>query len=582
MFQDKYGAWKGMREMTATFRYLIGILEEEEQRGWKVLLLLNLISPVLDLFSFSLIIYIVNIVVREQHVSQQTVAFTVFMSIMMIVKGLFDLYKCKVQSRFVYDGSHKISMKLYELLMKEKLMHHNQKSQMQAVALVRNDTLNCMNIIIDSVEVRVNIFTLFGFYMVLIYVSKWFGAISSILFTLFMIGIFFYYRLQMNTYGKRSRAYMIKTNAQITVAFGNFKEMKLADDPEAVLHKYRDASMEYAAIQRDYQMNKSIVSVVMQNCIMTVAYIAVICILLEPREKASVLIVSMAMYFTILIRMLPIAYRIIFGLNQIEFCRKSYEVVKQELNEYEKIKKTEKAEENIRRRDLTFRKGISIRNLTFAYTDRVRIFDGAEIDIPAGYSVAVIGTSGIGKTTFLDLILGLLEPQSGNIIYDDYDIVTHTDANGTCKADLGKIVSYIPQTVFLNGETIKNNVDFFVDEDRIDEVKVIECLKCAQVWEDVKRMPEGIDTLIGENGTTISGGQRQRIAMARALYKDFEILIMDEATAALDMETEKAVIDSIRQVKGSKTILLVTHHMSLANECDMVYKIENMKFVRMK
>lgn len=568
--------------MTAMLRYLIGILDEEEQRGWKVLLLLDLISPVLDLFSFSLIIYIINIVINEQYVSEKTIAFTLFMGIMMVVKGFFDLYKCKVQSRFVYNGSHKMSMKLYELLMKEKLMHHNQKNQMQAVALARNDTLNCMNIITDSVEAVINILTMFGFYMVLIYVSKWAGVVSCIFFTLFMIGVFFYYRIQMNMYGEKSRAYMIKTNAQITIAFGNFKEMKLADDSDTVLHKYRNASMEYAAIQREYQKNKSIVSVVMQNSIMTIVYIAVIFVLLGPRERMNVLIVSMAMYFTILIRMIPIAYRIVSGLNQIEFCRRSYEVVKKELSEYEKIKSKEKEEENIRRKDLTCRKGISISNLTFAYTERARIFDGARIDIPAGKSVAIIGTSGIGKTTFLDLVLGLLDPQSGKIMYDDYDVVTHTDGKGICKADLGKLVSYIPQTVYLNGETVKNNVAFFADEDRIDEAKVIECLKCAQVWDDVTRMPEGIDTLIGENGTAISGGQRQRIAMARALYKDFDILIMDEATAALDMETEKAVIDSIRQVKGNKTILLATHHMSLANECDIVYKIENMGFVRMK
>ena len=102
------------------------------------------------------------------------------------------------------------------------------------------------------------------------------------------------------------------------------------------------------------------------------------------------------------------------------------------------------------------------------------------------------------------------------------------------------------------------------------------------MWEDVMQMQEGIHTLIGENGTALSGGQRQRIALARALYKDFELLVMDEATAALDLETEKAVIDSIRQVKGNKTILVATHHRSLADECDMVYRIENKGFVRVK
>ena len=178
------------------------------------------------------------------------------------------------------------------------------------------------------------------------------------------------------------------------------------------------------------------------------------------------------------------------------------------------------------------------------------------------------------------MILGLLKPQSGNIFYDDYDIVMQSDAEGICRANLGEIVGYIPQVVYLNDETVRRNISFF--EDEIDDERVIESLKCAHIWEDVEQMPEGINTLIGENGTVISGGQRQRMALARALYKDFEILIMDEATAALNMEMEKAVIDSIRQVKGNKTLLIVTHHMSLANECDIIYKIENKKFVRVE
>ncbi len=182
----------------------------------------------------------------------------------------------------------------------------------------------------------------------------------------------------------------------------------------------------------------------------------------------------------------------------------------------------------------------------------------------------------------MDLILGLLKPESGHIFYDDYDIVTHEDAEGICRVSMGELVSYIPQTVYLNGETVRNNVAFFEDEDEIDDARVEECLKCAQIWEDVRQMPDGVHTLIGENGTAISGGQRQRIALARALYKDFELLVMDEATAALDMETEKAVIDSIRQIKAGKTLLMVTHHMSLANECDFMYKIEDKKIVRVK
>ena len=141
-----------------------------------------------------------------------------------------------------------------------------------------------------------------------------------------------------------------------------------------------------------------------------------------------------------------------------------------------------------------------MRGLTFGYPGKRLLFDNAEMSIPAGKTVALIGASGAGKTTLLDLLLGLLHPQAGSICFDSYDLVSGSDGEGKCTAFLGEIVSYIPQTVYLNGETVRHNVAFMESYDGIDEERVIECLKAAQVWEDVREMPQGIDTLIGESG----------------------------------------------------------------------------------
>ena len=234
------------------------------------------------------------------------------------------------------------------------------------------------------------------------------------------------------------------------------------------------------------------------------------------------------------------------------------------------MRTSRKQKENKRKKQLTLLHGLEIRNLTFGYQKDIKIFEDASVEIPAGKTIAIIGPSGSGKTTFLDLLLGLLKPETGSIIYDDYDIVSERDKEGECIASIGDVVSYIPQTVYLNGETIRNNVAFYETEESIDEERVCKCLQQAQIWKEVTQMPLGINTLIGENGLAISGGQRQRIALARALYKNFEILIMDEATASLDNETDAFLQQMIRKQFSNCTTLTIAHRLNTIMDADRV------------
>lgn len=564
------------------FRYLAGVLEKEDKKTWRKLILFSFVSPVTDIFSFSIIIYIINTIVRENQVSAEMAKFVFFMGFLSVFIGLFELYKTEIRNRLEYNGVHRLSMKICELFIKEDLVYHNQKSAMQTLSMVRSDTQNCIEIVMISIRLGANCLTLAGCFMVLIYVSKWIGIITCVLLIIAMAGMFLQYRTQIKAYGERRRKNLIKVNAQITVAYGIYKELKISDSPRLVLKRYEDASRGYAQVQMKFGYRNSVINMIMQRAVVSFLFL-LLAFLMWSRGGAVVqVLASMVVYITILVRMIPLAYFIVNGMNHIEFNKKSYEVLRENLERYNEMKAGEEKNGKVRQKKIVLKKGIRIRNLSFKYNEQMDIFRDASVDIPAGCSVAIIGVSGAGKTTLLDLLLGLLQPQEGSILYDDYDIISQTDSRGKCQTNLGKVVSYIPQVVYLNGETIRNNVAFFDSEENIDDKKVVECLKYAQVWEDIVKMPEGIYTIIGENGISISGGQRQRIALARALYKEPEILVMDEATAALDVETEKAVIDSIRMVKKNKTLIIATHRISLANECDLIYKIENQKIVQVK
>ena len=172
--------------MAEMFRFLTGILEKEEQRLWKVLAAVDFISPLIDLFSFFVMNYIINIAMREPQRTKEIAIFTLCMGMISVLKGFFDLYKCRIHNRFLFNGCQKLSEKLCELILKEDLLHHNQKNSIQAIASVRDDAKNCMNIIETSIGIWISCFILTGYFVVMVYTSKWLGIVSCVVLAMFM------------------------------------------------------------------------------------------------------------------------------------------------------------------------------------------------------------------------------------------------------------------------------------------------------------------------------------------------------------------------------------------------------------
>ena len=168
----------------------------------------------------------------------------------------------------------------------------------------------------------------------------------------------------------------------------------------------------------------------------------------------------------------------------------------------------------------------------------------------------------------VDVLLNLLEPTKGVVEIDGFNTRNNVRY-------IGQIVGYIPQVIYLIDDTIRRNVAFGVPEEEIDDEKVILSLKKAQIYEYAAQLPNGVNTIVGERGTRLSGGQRQRIGIARALYRDPEILVLDEATSALDNETEEEIMKSINLLKGEITIIMIAHRLSTIRNCDVVYEISN-------
>jgi ATP-binding cassette subfamily B protein len=217
---------------------------------------------------------------------------------------------------------------------------------------------------------------------------------------------------------------------------------------------------------------------------------------------------------------------------------------------------------------ITFNNEIKIINLSFRYEDNLpSVFHNLNFSIKKGDRVGFIGTTGSGKSTLMDLLMGLIEPSSGEITVDDKSIV------GSSGRSWQKHIAHVPQSIYLADATIAENIAFGVSGDHIDVFRVKNAARRAQIDSSIESLPFGYKTLVGERGVRLSGGQRQRIGIARALYRDADVIFFDEATSALDSETESAVMDSIQLLSKDLTILIVAHRLSTLKGCTKIIEL---------
>lgn len=261
-------------------------------------------------------------------------------------------------------------------------------------------------------------------------------------------------------------------------------------------------------------------------------------------------------------RLMPAINRIMFAFQSLRMGRPLVDVLKENILS---PSNTELAMESVS--PVQFMHSIRFEDVMYSYPNTNKsVINGLSFEIKKGTEVGIVGTTGAGKSTLVDILLGLLRPTRGRVTVDGVDIYTNIRS-------WQSLVGYVPQSIFLMDSSIKTNIAFGIAEHEIDDQKVLRALKLAQLEEFVDELPNGINELVGERGVRLSGGQRQRIGIARALYQDPSILVFDEATSALDVGTEKEVMKSLEHLRTGRTLLIVTHRMSALEHCDVILEI---------
>lgn len=578
------------RNMKAFLHKLNYIMDRKQKIYGLILLLMSFVGATLEMVGVSAVIPFVNVMMDYSIIMQNALFSSIFVKLNIVkysdivlavgilvitifaLKNLYFILLSWVRAKFACKIQREISNKMLTAYFNRDYAYFLKTNTGELTRGVSgNGDINGVYLILyHGLKAATDILSILLIFIYMVYLDFSLAVIVMVLAGGSILLIDIAFRKKMAVCGKQYWDYAAQSNQILLEGFQGIKEVILRKRQKYFVKEYIDKfSMQQKANIFQTVGAESPAYIIEAICVMGI----LLSIAMRATDSVSIgsTISTLSAFVIGAFRILPSLGRISTALNNITYAMPSLESVYSNINEVNKLKEKETNVLIQNETEITFKEKLSLRNITFSYQDsNNKILDDIVLDINKGTSVAFIGSSGAGKTTLIDIVLGLLKPQKGNVLMDQYDIQSIPNAWSAA-------IGYVSQTVYLLDNTIKKNVAFGIPDKEIDEEKIWTCLEQTQLKEYVESLPDGLETRVGDRGVRFSGGQRQRIAIARALYTDPEILVLDEATSALDNETESAVMDAIDSLHGKVTLIIIAHRLSTVKKCDLIYEVKNKK-----
>lgn len=481
-----------------------------------------------------------------------------------VVKNVYLILEKDYIFRFSYNTQMKLSTRLLAAYMKEPYTFHLNHNIAILQRSLHEDTSRFMQVILYALELLAELAVSAVLVIYLLVISKSITIIVLGFLAVFVGGFLLVSRKYSRRLGLENQGYQGKIFQWMNQALGGIKEIKILEREAYFTDEFRKYWKKYARGLRIARTISILPKYTVEAVSMTGLLVAVIVKLLFGEADSVYFISQLAAFAVAAMRLMPSVGRINEHASNMLYALPSVELVYHDLVGIEGLTANDR---EVRKADWKLQKGIQVQGVSYHYPDtEEQVLNNVNLTIKKGTTVAFIGSTGSGKTTMVDIILGLLTPVKGAVMADGINV--HKQPK-TFHAQVG----YIPQTIYLSDDTIRNNIAFGVREEEISEEAVRAAVEKAQLKEFIESLPHGLDTIVGDRGVRLSGGQRQRIGIARALYHDPEILVLDEATSALDNETESAVMEAIEHLQGMKTMLIIAHRLTTIRNVDVIYEV---------
>jgi ABC-type multidrug transport system fused ATPase/permease subunit len=481
------------------------------------------------------------------------------------VKNIFLYFSASVQRKFINNSSARISQMVFKSYLAQPYEFHLTRN---SATLIRNAE-NANSVITGGLDPFLVLLTdglvAIGLFVLLMLVEPVGTLCVLVVFGGAAIGFQALTRKRITEWGRLRKTHMKMVLKHLQQGLGGVKEIKVLGRENEFFIEHEHHLVKSMEINRKYALIQLLPRLWLE--VLAIIGLAIlVAVMAGTREDVSSFLPTLGLFAATAFRILPSIGRIMASFQTIAYSSPLIRTVDEDL----KISVVADATQN---EELLFKREIKFENISFSYASAHRpSLQNVSLSILLGEAVGIVGPSGAGKSTLVDIFLGLLSPSEGVVSVDGEDIATG-------RRSWQDQVGYVPQSIYLVDDSLIRNIALGIPHDLIDHNAVLRALRAAQLEEFVSTLPLGLETIVGERGVRLSGGQRQRIGIARALYSNPQVLVLDEATSSLDTETERGVMDAVKALQGEKTVVIVAHRLSTVSYCSKIFSIEDARLV---
>jgi ABC-type multidrug transport system fused ATPase/permease subunit len=484
-----------------------------------------------------------------------------------VIKGAFLAILARQQQRFIFGIDVQLSQRLFTIYLGQPYTFHLQRNSAQLIRNVMSEVSLFAYSVTQAAMILISeSLVLLGLAALLLFVEP-LGTLIVV--SVLAAAAWGFHRLTGGHIARSGEARQVHEGLRLQhlqQGLASAKDVKLLGREAEFLDLYRVHTARSARAGRSVATLRQLPRLWLELLAVTGLALLAVRLVVQGRAPETVL-PTLGLFAAAGFRLMPSVNRIIGAMQSLRYSLPAVDILRAELELA--VPEGAAARTSVTR----FGSAVELRDVTFVYPGAAApALEGLSLIIRRGESVGIIGDSGAGKSTLVDILLGLLAPDRGEVRVDGEDVQR-------ALRNWQDQVGYVPQSIILTDDTVMRNVAFGLPNEKIDRDAVWRAIRAAQLEEFVHGLPHGLGTTVGERGVRLSGGQRQRIGIARALYHDPAVLVLDEATSSLDLATERGVMQAVRALHGTKTIVIVSHRLSTVEQCDRLYRLEGGRMV---